>query len=142
VLQECGTCGTRFAADLAACPHCWTPAGGPGPSGDDGQGDDDDDEDEEGDGVPKITRHGGVSFPAGHEPDSLHVHEGYGAEMHAIEHPADGTWSPPVSSEPEPDVQDAPQAVVTPEPARPAAARSAPPKAAPPLPPKAPKGGS
>lgn len=139
MLADCGACGTRYAADLAACPHCWTPAGEPAPSGDDGQGDGDGDDDEEGDGVPKITKRG-VSFPAGHEPDGARVHEGYGAEMHGVEHPADGTWSPPVSSEP--DVQDVPQAEVTPEPARAAAKPSAAPKPAPPLPPKAPKGGS
>ena len=124
MLQECGSCGTRYAAGLPACPHCWSTkrAGDAPAAGDGGQGDGDGD-DEEAD-VAKISRSGGVTFDAEHDP-------GLAAAV-----PAEPEAVQDAAPEPEPAVEEAPEPVVTPEPDVPAEAVSAPPQS-PPLPPKA-----
>ncbi|MGH3402667.1 MAG: hypothetical protein ACRDRJ_09195 [Streptosporangiaceae bacterium] len=47
--------------------------------------------------MPKITGHG-VSYEPGREPAGWHERPGTGVPMVAVEHPADGTWSPPVAN--------------------------------------------
>jgi hypothetical protein len=63
--------------------------------------------------VPKIDRFGAVT--AGPDsailPDGAQVHPGSGVPLQGVEHPADGTMSPPVTSE-APEAEEVP-AVVT-----------------------------
>jgi hypothetical protein len=90
VLERCGSCGTRYAVGLPACPHCRsTVREGDVPAGDDGQDDGSDDEEAD---VAKITK-SGVTFPA-----------------QAAEPPAE-----PAAEAPVPEA--APEAVPAPEPA-------------------------
>jgi hypothetical protein len=49
--------------------------------------------------MPKILPDGTVTYEPGREPGGPREHPGYGEPMTGIEHPADGTWSPPVSNE-------------------------------------------
>lgn len=63
MLTDCASCGTRYAPDLAACPHCGHPAGAGAP----GEGDGEDGEEGE---LPKIT-HEGASFPGDRAPESI-----------------------------------------------------------------------
>ena len=127
MLWRCLGCGTRYAAGLPRCPHCRS-------------------EEYEEDGMAKITS-GGVSFPEGHEPDGgeEHVHPGTGGEMHGIEHPADGTMSPPVSNDepggaapPEPDAEPVTEAPAPPADPEPEPAPAPAPAPAPRMPPRRP----
>lgn len=103
MLQDCGNCRTRYAAGLAACPHCWTPApaGDPAAAGEEGG-------DGEGEGeLPKITVSGGVSHPE--DKGAVSALPGLPAgpvtgiaradgPLAGTEHPADGTMAPPVGN--------------------------------------------
>ena len=80
--RACAACGCLYAAGAPCCPECRST-------------------EREGDGVPKITRESGPSYEPGHEPAGWREHPGYGEPMTGIEHPADGTFSPPVTNEPE-----------------------------------------
>lgn len=80
MLAECGSCGTRFAPDLERCPQCGA---------------------RKAEEMPKIIAGLGPSYPEGHGPGDgeEHVHPGFGMPMTGVEHPADGTMSPPVSDD-------------------------------------------
>lgn len=80
--RACTACGCLYAAGAPCCPECRST-------------------EREGDGVPKITRESGPSYEPGHEPAGWREHPGYGEPMTGVEHPADGTFSPPVTNEPE-----------------------------------------
>ena len=80
--RACAACGCLYAAGAPCCPECRST-------------------EREGDGVPKITRENGPSYEPGHEPAGWREHPGYGEPMTGVEHPADGTFSPPVTNEPE-----------------------------------------
>ena len=80
--RACAACGCLYAAGAPCCPECRST-------------------EREGDGVPKITRESGPSYEPGHEPAGWREHPGYGEPMTGVEHPADGTFSPPVTNEPE-----------------------------------------
>jgi len=69
----CAACGALWAAGAPCCPACRGL------------------EHTEEDGVPKILPDGTVTYEPGREPPGT-----------AVEHPADGTLSPPVSNEPAP----------------------------------------
>jgi hypothetical protein len=49
--------------------------------------------------VPKILPNSQVTYEPGREPGGPHVHPGTGVPMEGVEHPADGTLSPPVSND-------------------------------------------
>jgi hypothetical protein len=119
VLWVCLGCGTRYAADLKACPQC-------------GSTECVADHEQEAD-VPKITKWGGASHPEDLAAAATlsGLHPGYGEPVTGVEHPADGTFSPPVSSEDGGEVRAA-VTVLPPEPAEePAAGTTAEPEAAP-----------
>ena len=78
--RACAACGCLYAAGAPCCPECRST-------------------EREGDGVPKITRENGPSYEPGHEPAGWREHPGYGEPMTGAGHPADGTFSPPVSNE-------------------------------------------
>ena len=80
--RACAACGCLYAAGAPCCPECRST-------------------EREEDGVPKITRESGPSYEPGHEPAGWREHPGYGEPMTGVEHPADGTFSPPVTNEPE-----------------------------------------
>lgn len=74
-LMHCRRCGTDFAVGMPYCPQCTAT-----------------DAHEVGaDGMPKITKHGGPSYPVGVLPE--------GPEPEAVDHPADGTMSPPIEGD-------------------------------------------
>lgn len=87
MLWVCEGCGTRYAESLETCPQC---GGGERHAAHEAAPAADGSEDEEADEVPKITTHGGATFPQDHP--------GTGAQMEAVEHPADGTVSPPADN--------------------------------------------
>lgn len=84
-LWQCAACTAAYAVGLPRCPQCGSP-----------------EREEEEAKVPKITR-SGVSYEPGREPDGPDEHPGTGSEMEAAGHPADGSASPEVSSEPADD---------------------------------------
>jgi hypothetical protein len=119
VLRVCLGCGTRYAPDLRACPNCGSTECAA-------------DHEQEA-GVPKITTGGGASHPEDLAAVSAlsGLHPGYGEPVTGVEHPADGTFSPPVRSEDGGEVRAA-VTVLPPEPAgEPAAEMPAEPEAAP-----------
>lgn len=127
MLWVCEGCGTRYAESLEACPQC---GGGERHAAHEAAPAADGGEDEEADEVPKITTHGGATFPQDHP--------GASAQMEAVEHPADGTLSPPVDNgggpvqaavtvlPPEPEAVPEPPAAAAEPPAAPAPKKPAP----------------
>lgn len=78
-LWVCAACTCRYSVGAPCCPQCRST-------------------EREGEQVPKIRPDGRVSYEPGREPGGPRVHPGYGEPMEGVEHPADGTWSPPVDN--------------------------------------------
>jgi hypothetical protein len=90
VRWRCRACGCLYTAGAPCCPACRSTV-----------------HDTEEDEVAKIDRFSAVSVAgvttvhaSALLPDGAQVHPGTGGPMQAVEHPADGTMSPPVSIEP------------------------------------------
>lgn len=102
MLWHCAACTAAYAVGLPRCPQCGSV-------------------NREEDGMPKINRQGVATY----ETDAKRAPAADGAPVAAVEHPADGTMSPPVSNPPAPGapagepVTDEPEAPAA-EPAPPA----------------------